>query len=136
MFADGGTLPITQTSVPVQFEDIFQTFDAKTRKSIQTRTWSASATRFAGRGSALNDTIASLPALLGYLKPVAQYLSDPNTELTRFFNNLEGVHGRRRPGGADQRPAVHGDGDDVRGDRPQPGAIWRRRSPSRRRPSR
>ena len=30
-FADGGTMPITQTSVPVQFEDLNQMFDTKTR---------------------------------------------------------------------------------------------------------
>ena len=94
--ADGGTLPITQTSVPVQFEDIFQAFDAKTRKSIDQNLVGFGDT-FAGRGSALNDTFASLPSLLGYLKPVTQYLADPNTELTRFFNNLEGVMGAVAP---------------------------------------
>jgi virulence factor Mce-like protein len=93
---DGGTLPITQTSVPVQFEDIFQAFDAKTRKSID-RNLVGFGDAFAGRGSALNDTFASLPSLLGYLKPVTQYLGDPNTELTRFFNNLEGVMGAVAP---------------------------------------
>ncbi|MFZ0043240.1 MAG: MlaD family protein, partial [Solirubrobacteraceae bacterium] len=34
-FQDGGTMPISQTSVPVQFEDIFQTFNEPTRKAIQ-----------------------------------------------------------------------------------------------------
>ena len=94
--ADGGTLPITQTSVPVQFEDIFQAFDAKTRKSIDQNLVGFGDT-FAGRGSALNDTFASLPSLLGYLKPVTQYLADPNTELTRFFNSLEGLMGAVAP---------------------------------------
>ncbi|HEY1569282.1 MAG TPA: hypothetical protein VGF68_19800, partial [Solirubrobacteraceae bacterium] len=88
--------PITQTSVPVQFEDIFQAFDAKTRKSIDQNLVGFGDT-FAGRGSALNDTFASLPSLLGYLKPVTQYLADPNTELTRLFNNLEGVMGAIAP---------------------------------------
>jgi virulence factor Mce-like protein len=96
MIADGGTLPITQTKVPVQFEDIFQAFDAKTRKSIDQNLVGFGDT-FAGRGSDLNDTFASLPSLLGYLKPVTQYLADPNTELTRLFNNLEGVMGTIAP---------------------------------------
>ena len=52
---------------------------------------------FAGRGSALNDTFASLPSLLGYLRPVTQYLADPNTELVRFFNSLERVMGAVAP---------------------------------------
>ena len=35
VFADGATMPLGQTSVPVQFDDIFKTFDAKTRTAIQ-----------------------------------------------------------------------------------------------------
>jgi ABC-type transporter Mla subunit MlaD len=35
VIADGGTLPITQTQVPVQFDDIFQSFNAPTRRAIQ-----------------------------------------------------------------------------------------------------
>jgi hypothetical protein len=38
----------------------------------------------------LNDTIASLPGLFGHLRPVARYLADPHTELTRFLGALNG----------------------------------------------
>src|SRR3984893_7288593 len=31
LIPDGGTLPISRTSVPVQFDDIFKAFDTKTR---------------------------------------------------------------------------------------------------------
>jgi virulence factor Mce-like protein len=93
---DGGTLPITQTKVPVQFEDVFQAFDSKTRKAIDENLVGFGDT-FASRGSALNDTLASLPSFLGYLKPVTQYLADPNTELVRFFNSLESVMGAVAP---------------------------------------
>jgi virulence factor Mce-like protein len=96
VFADGATMPIKQTTVPVQFEDVFQAFDAKTRKSID-QNLVGFGDAFAGRGSALNDTIASLPRLLGYLRPVTQYLAAPNTELIRFFNSLEGVMGTVAP---------------------------------------
>ena len=78
MIADGGTLPISQTTVPVQFDDIFQTFNPPTRRAIQENLVGIGDT-LAGRGSALNDTIATLPALLGHLEPVARYLSDPRT---------------------------------------------------------
>src|SRR5947209_13077560 len=71
-FADGGTLPIGQTSVPVQFDEIFKTFDARTRTAIQENLTGYGDT-FAARGSALNDTISSLPGLLGHLEPVARY---------------------------------------------------------------
>ena len=50
-----------------------------------------------GRGSALNDTIASLPELLLHLRPVAGYLSDPGTELTRFFQTLNVLMGTVAP---------------------------------------
>ena len=51
-------------------------FDAKTRTAIQQNLVGFGDT-LAGRGSALNDTIASLPQLFVYLRPVASYLSAP-----------------------------------------------------------
>jgi ABC-type transporter Mla subunit MlaD len=45
----------------------------------------------------LNDTFAALPDLLGHLTPVARYLSDPNTELTRLFSSLNGFFGTISP---------------------------------------
>ncbi len=96
LIPDGGTLPIGQTSVPVQFDDIFKTFDARTRKASQDNLVGYGDT-FAARGSALNDTIASLPALLGHLQPVAHYLSQPSTQLTRFFDSLERFMGAVAP---------------------------------------
>ena len=81
-FDDGGTMAIGQTSVPVQFDDIFKTFDDKTRVAIQQDLVGFGDT-LAARGSALNDTIASLPQLFGHLEPVARYLSAPSTQLTR-----------------------------------------------------
>ena len=89
MFSDGGTMPISQTNVPVQFEDINTLFDAKTRPAVQ-QNLAGYGDALTARGSALNDTIASLPSLFGHLKPVAQYLSDPRTQLTRLFAALNG----------------------------------------------
>jgi hypothetical protein len=89
-------MPISKTSVPVQFEDIFSTFTPKTRTAID-NDLVGFGDALAGRGSALNDTIASLPALFGYLRPVAQYLAAPGTELTRFFGALEGFMGTVAP---------------------------------------
>ena len=96
LFADGATLPVSQTSVPVQFDDIFKTFDPRTRGAIQANLDGFGNT-LAGRGSALNDTIHSLPELLGHLQPVAAYLSSPSTELTRFFDSLNGFMGAIAP---------------------------------------
>jgi virulence factor Mce-like protein len=96
VFSDGATMPITQTRVPVQFEDVFQAFDKKTRPAID-KNLVGFGDALAGRGSALNDTISSLPSLFGHLRPVAAYLSNPSTELTRFLNNLEGFMGTVAP---------------------------------------
>jgi phospholipid/cholesterol/gamma-HCH transport system substrate-binding protein len=93
---DGGTLPLSQTTVPVQFDDIFGTFNPPTRRAIQ-QNLIGFGDALAGRGSALNDTIASLPALLGYLAPVARYLSDPRTQLTRFLRSLNRLVGTVAP---------------------------------------
>ena len=118
-FADGATMPITHTSVPVQFEDVFQAFDPKTRSAID-KNLVGFGDALAGRGSALNDTFSSLPRLLYYLQPVASYLADPHTELTRFFSSLEGFMGTVAPVAAHQRAVVYGYGDDVCGDLPGP----------------
>ena len=96
MFADGATLPATQTNVPTQFDDVFKMFDPNTRAAVQTDLDGFGDT-LASRGSALNDTIASLPSLFGHLEPVAQYLSDPSTELTRFFDGLNSFMGAVAP---------------------------------------
>jgi virulence factor Mce-like protein len=88
LIPDGGTLPISQTHVPVQFDDIFKAFDPKTRSAIQENLVGIGDT-LAGRGSALNDTISTLPALLGHLEPVARNLSAPNTRLTRLIGSLD-----------------------------------------------
>jgi virulence factor Mce-like protein len=96
VFADGGTLPIKQTTVPVQVDDVFNTFTARTRDSIQRDLYGFGNT-LAARGSALNDTIASLPELLTHLQPVAAYLSDPSTQLTRFFTTLNASVSAVRP---------------------------------------
>jgi virulence factor Mce-like protein len=95
-FADGATLPESQTNVPVQFDDVFKAFNPPTRNAIQQDLVGFGDT-LASRGSALNDTIASLPPLFGYLRPVAQYLADPSTELTRFFNGVNSFMGAVAP---------------------------------------
>jgi virulence factor Mce-like protein len=93
---DGGVLPPTQTTVPVQFDDINRIFDAKTRPAVDQNLVGFGNTLTA-RGSSLNDTFAALPDLLGHLTPVARYLSDPNTQLTRLLSSLNGFFGTISP---------------------------------------
>ncbi len=95
-FADGGTMPISQTNVPVQLDQIFDVFDPPTRNAVQDNLEGFGNT-LAARGGDLNSTIQSLPALFSYLEPVAAYLSDPSTELTRFFSSLDAFTGTVAP---------------------------------------
>jgi virulence factor Mce-like protein len=96
VISDGGLLPLGQTHVPVQFDDVFKTFDPKTRIAIQD-SLAGAGDALTARGSALNDTISSLPPLFLHLQPVAKYLSDPSTNLTGFFDNLERFMGAVAP---------------------------------------
>lgn len=96
VISDGGTLPISHTSVPVQIDDVFKTFDPKTRSAIQ-QNLTGFGDALTARGGALNDTIASLPQLLGHLEPVARYLAAPSTELTRLLDSLNSFTGAVSP---------------------------------------
>jgi virulence factor Mce-like protein len=96
VISDGGLLPLGQTHVPVQFDDVFKTFDSKTRVAVQD-SLAGAGDALTARGSALNDTISSLPPLFEHLQPVARYLSDPSTNLTGFFDNLERFMGAVAP---------------------------------------
>ena len=87
-FKDGQTMPISQTSVPVQIDEVFNTFTPPTRTAIQGNLVGLG-NSLAGRGEALSQTLQNLPPLLGHLAPVAANLANPHTELTRFFNTVD-----------------------------------------------
>jgi ABC-type transporter Mla subunit MlaD len=83
--------------VPVQLDQVFDIFNPPTRTAIQGNLVGFGDT-FAARGGDLSQTIQSLPALLGYLTPVAAYLSDePATGLVRFLNSLDSFTGAVSP---------------------------------------
>jgi ABC-type transporter Mla subunit MlaD len=88
-FRAGATIPLSNaTPVPVEIDQVLNTFDLKTRigarKSLQ-----GIGGALAGRGSNLNQAIALLPPLLSNLEPVATNLIDVRTRLARFFPSLE-----------------------------------------------
>ncbi|MDX6698526.1 MAG: phospholipid/cholesterol/gamma-HCH transport system substrate-binding protein [Solirubrobacteraceae bacterium] len=84
---DGDTIPVSQTSVPVQFDDIFKMFDDPTRRASQ-ENLTTFGDAFTGRGVDLNQTIQELPTTFRYLAPVAANLADPRTDIGRFFREL------------------------------------------------
>jgi virulence factor Mce-like protein len=84
---DGATLPLAQTEVPVQFDEVLNMFDRPTRRAAQDAL-TGFGDAFAIRGADLNRTVEELPGLFGDLAPVARTLADPETRLGRFFNEL------------------------------------------------
>jgi phospholipid/cholesterol/gamma-HCH transport system substrate-binding protein len=80
----GDTVPVKQSSEPLEFEDLFSTFDRDTRPNIQNAT-DGFGNAFAGRGQSLNRSIEALNPFFKALTPVMQNLSDPRTELDQFF---------------------------------------------------
>jgi virulence factor Mce-like protein len=87
-FAAGDTIPAAQAKPePVEIDQVFNVFDAKTRRGGQ-RSLDAFGTALSGRGADINEAIVDLGPLLFYLEPVASNLADPQTELARLFQAL------------------------------------------------
>jgi virulence factor Mce-like protein len=85
---EGATITATQQAIPPEFDDLFNMFDPRTREHIETNLEEFGG-GFAGRGTALNRTIAALPELLRDLVPVMRTLSDPDTQLARMLRELD-----------------------------------------------
>ena len=70
-----------------EFDDIANTFDLETRTASRVNL-EGYGNAFAGRGTSLNDAITALEPLFTGLKPVAEVLNEPDTQLRRFFPEL------------------------------------------------
>ncbi len=79
--ADGATVPLGRTTVPVELDEILSAFDAPTRAGIR-RSLRGSGDGVAGRGPELNRALAELPDMLGQLAPVMANLADRRTRLS------------------------------------------------------
>ncbi len=102
--AAGATVPLAQSSQSNDFEDVFSTFDRRTRPSMRQAT-EGFGTAFTGRGTSLNSALAALPPLLDDLRPVMATLNDPGTDLDGFVRNLAAVTAQVAPvATADRRP--------------------------------
>jgi virulence factor Mce-like protein len=86
-FANGDTVPAEQGSASTDIDEVLKMFDAETRKASQ-ENLRGFGDAFAGRGQAVGRTIEELPAFLEHLQPVMSNLADPDTQLTRFFDEL------------------------------------------------
>lgn len=86
--APGHTIPVSQSSEPVQIQDLFNIFDKPTRIAIQKNT-NTFGDAYAGRGLGLNQTIATLRPLVKNAIPVLHNLASPQTGLHALFVALD-----------------------------------------------
>jgi virulence factor Mce-like protein len=86
-FNPGDTIPLKQSSLPVEFDDLLNTFDARTRQNSRLAL-DGFGDAFAGRGASINEAIAGLNPFFRFLTPVMRNLADPRTRLSEFFKQI------------------------------------------------
>jgi virulence factor Mce-like protein len=86
-FRAGGTIPIQNSTLPVEFDDLLDTFGPTTRANSQ-KALEGFGDAFAGRGASLNQAIEGLNPFFTFLTPVMRNLSDPRTRLSSFFKEI------------------------------------------------
>ncbi|MEA2459547.1 MAG: phospholipid/cholesterol/gamma-HCH transport system substrate-binding protein [Thermoleophilaceae bacterium] len=95
-FKAGGTVPLANATLPVEFDDFLNTFDGPTRQNSRFAL-SGYGDAFAGRGADLNRAIQGFNPFFKFLTPVMRNLSDPRTGLKDFFKNIGAVSAQVRP---------------------------------------
>jgi virulence factor Mce-like protein len=80
---NGATIATDANAVGPELDDFFSMFDARTRTNVD-RNLAYFGTALAGRGTALNRTLDSLPRLFAGLPPVMGTLASPDTQLARL----------------------------------------------------
>jgi virulence factor Mce-like protein len=86
-YANGDTVPVSRSSIPVELDEVYELFDERTRAASQ-QNLEGFGDAFAARGTDIGRTIEEAPGLLGSLERVMHNLADPATELDRFFAEL------------------------------------------------
>jgi virulence factor Mce-like protein len=84
----GEEIPVSQTREPVDIDQLFNMFDARTRTANQINE-NNFGDGLAGRGIGLNETIHTLRPLVTNAIPVLRNLAAPATGLREFFKALE-----------------------------------------------
>ncbi len=88
MLKAGQTIPLAQTSEPVDIDQFFGMFDKKTRAANQVNL-TTFGNGLAGRGIGLNETFATLRPLVTAAIPVLRNLSSPQTGFGQLFVALD-----------------------------------------------
>jgi virulence factor Mce-like protein len=92
----GHTIPASQTTEPVNIEELFNMFDKPTRTAIKINT-NNFGDGLAARGVGLNTTIAELKPLVTNAIPVLHNFALPSTRLRQLFFALDRVAGQTAP---------------------------------------
>ncbi len=92
----GSTIPASQTTEPVNIEDLFNMFDRPTRTAIKVNTINFG-NGLAARGLGLNNTIAELRPLVTNAVPVLHNIAEPATEFSELWKALDHVAGQSAP---------------------------------------
>src|SRR3954464_12517988 len=85
-FKAGATVPLARATLPVEFDDLLNTFDDPTRAAGRVVTVGYG-DALAGRGSSLSAALQGLNPFFRLLTPVMRNLSDRRTALRRLFEN-------------------------------------------------
>jgi phospholipid/cholesterol/gamma-HCH transport system substrate-binding protein len=95
-FKPGDTIPLSQSNLPVEFDDLTGTFDARTRQYSRVAL-SGFGDALAGRGESINAALEGLNPFFRFLTPVMRNLSDPRTRLAQFFKQIGAVSAQVAP---------------------------------------
>ena len=87
---EGSELALDQSPQTVELDEVFNTFDAATRRSLQ-KTLSGLGDGVAGRGVDFNEFVARTPELAGRAERVFGNAADPATRLRRALRALQRV---------------------------------------------
>ncbi|MEX1219351.1 MAG: MlaD family protein [Solirubrobacterales bacterium] len=86
MLPDGGELPAAQVARSVQLDEIFRTFDARTREAFMQGAIDNSIA-VSGRGVTLNQTFGVLPGTLTELDDVLNILNQQEEDVSKLIRN-------------------------------------------------
>jgi virulence factor Mce-like protein len=95
-FKAGGTIPLANATLPVEFDDFLNTFNEPTR-AYSRLALTGYGDAFAGRGSDINLALQGLNPFFRFLTPVMRNLNDPRTALKDFFKNIGEVSAQVAP---------------------------------------
>lgn len=93
---DNATIPISQTSMAVDYAGLLSTFDAPTRRNAQL-TLKGLGGGFAGRGTDINDMLGHGPAFFRRVDQIAKGILARNGAARRFAPSAESLAGAYAP---------------------------------------